>query len=319
MTVVEISDAETGSRALIAVDAGFNCFEFVAKNGDAELDVIYAEEGFADGGKPPSHNGIPILFPFPNRIRSGRFSWDGVDYQLPESDVSYDGSGNAIHGFCLDCAWRVIEQSDNAVTGAFRLSVDAPERAELWPGDVELRLRYELRGTTLHSQFTVSNPGKAPVPWGVGTHSYFRLPLSVNSAVDDCTVFAPVKSARELVEYLPNGQLGEVPADADLRKSPKYGTLKLDNAFSGLDTSTDGNVETRVADPVSGRAVVQRFSADFQELVAFTPPWTEAICLEPYTCTTDAINLQSDEIDAGLRILAPGEIWTGMIDIEAQL
>jgi aldose 1-epimerase len=65
--------------------------------------------------------------------------------------------------------------------------------------------------------------------------------------------------------------------------------------------------------------VIQRFSADFQELVAFTPPWTSAICLEPYTCTTDAINLQQQGFEAGLRILQPGETWTGCIDIEVQM
>ena len=30
------------------------------------------------------------------------------------------------------------------------------------------------------------------------------------------------------------------------------------------------------------------------------PPHREAICLEPYTCTTDAINLQQQGVNAGL-------------------
>jgi aldose 1-epimerase len=47
----------------------------------------------------------------------------------------------------------------------------------------------------------------------------------------------------------------------------------------------------------------------FRELVAFTPPHRHAVCLEPYTCATDAINLQAQGIDAGLRVLQPGERW----------
>jgi aldose 1-epimerase len=319
MSIVEISDVSTGSRAVIAVNAGFNCFSYVARKGDEELNVITAEDGFEDGTKRPSHNGVPILFPFPNRIRSGRFSWDGKEYELPESLVSYDGSGNAIHGFCLDRPWRVADQSESSVTGVFRLSVDAEERAHLWPSDAELRVQYEVRGTTLHCRFTVLNPDTKPLPWGLGTHSYFRLPLSDSSNPDECTVFAPVEKSRELIDCLPTGKTGAISLGMDLATSPKYGTLKLDNAFSGMKTCENSQVETFVADPASGRKVIQRFSADFQELVAFTPPWTSAVCLEPYTCTTDAINLQQQGIEAGLRILEPNETWTGIIDIEAIL
>ena len=39
--------------------------------------------------------------------------------------------------------------------------------------------------------------------------------------------------------------------------------------------------------------------------------------MEPYTCVTNAINLELRGIDAGLQVLQPGESWTGWIDIEA--
>jgi len=318
MSVVQISDSQSGSRASIAVEAGFNCFRFVAQQGDSELNVIASEDGFEDGTRPPSHNGIPILFPFPNRIRAGRYSWDGTDYELPESQVSYDRSGNAIHGFCLDRPWRVVEQTESSVTAVFQISKDAPDRASLWPADAELTVRYVISGTMLRCEFTVRNPDDKPLPWGLGTHSYFRLPLGDTSA-EHCTVFAPVIESRELEEYLPTGKTGPILENASLQDSPEYGTLKLDHAFAGLQTASDGNVETSVADPKSGRKVIQRFSADFQELVAFTPPWTSAVCLEPYTCTTDAINLQQQGFEAGLRVLQPGKTWTGFIDIEVQM
>lgn len=318
MSVVEISDSQSGSRAQVAVEAGFNCFRFVVRHGDVDLDVIASEDGFEDGTKPPSHNGIPILFPFPNRIRAGKYSWEGKDYELPESEVSYDGSGNAIHGFCLDCAWRVVEQSESSVTAVFQISQDAPDRASLWPADAELTVRYMISRTTLRCEFTVRNPDEKPLPWGLGTHSYFQLPLGGDSA-DACQVFAPVVRSRDLDDCLPSGKLSDIPDHARLQDSPEYGSLKLDDAFSGMETSADGSVETSVSDPNSGVKVIQRFSADFQELVAFTPPWTAAVCLEPYTCATDAINLHQQGLQAGLKVLEPGDTWTGFIDIEVQM
>ena len=116
MNVIQIADSSSGSLARIAVDQGFNCFSFVARvNSGESVSVIEAPEGFENGGTPIGHNGIPILFPFPNRIRGGRFSWDGRDYHLPPSLVPYDETGNAIHGLCIDRPWRVVDQSSDSI------------------------------------------------------------------------------------------------------------------------------------------------------------------------------------------------------------
>jgi aldose 1-epimerase len=49
--------------------------------------------------------------------------------------------------------------------------------------------------------------------------------------------------------------------------------------------------------------------------VVFTPPHREAVCLEPYTCMTDAINLQQRGVEAGWRVLPPGESWTSVVEL----
>jgi aldose 1-epimerase len=56
-------------------------------------------------------------------------------------------------------------------------------------------------------------------------------------------------------------------------------------------------------------------SPAFRELLVFTPPHRQAVCLEPYTCVTDAINLQARGIDAGLLVLPPGGQWSGVVDM----
>ena len=57
-------------------------------------------------------------------------------------------------------------------------------------------------------------------------------------------------------------------------------------------------------------------SPAFREVVVFTPPHRQAFCIEPYTCITDAINLQQRGVDAGLQVLAPGQEWTGTVRLE---
>ena len=315
MNIIEISNQQ-GSRARIAIDLGFNCFSFTAvTTSGASVDVLSAAEGFEAGGHPVSRSGIPLLFPYPNRIAGGRYSWDGQDYQLTPDLVPFDKTGNAIHGFCMDRPWRIVSQSESSVTAVFRTSVDAPERLALWPADAEIEVAYELRGSGLRSVITVRNPSDDSLPWGFGTHAYFRLPLSQTSSANQCTVYAPTARTWELNQCLPSGKIQKAPAGAELSSAPKFGGLNLDAVYTAI-TAENDKVTCRITDPSAKLMVEQRCSAKFREIVAFTPPWATAVCLEPYTCMTNAINLQQQGIDAGLQILPPGQTWTGRIDIE---
>jgi aldose 1-epimerase len=317
MPIVTLNDPRTGSTANVATHLGFNCFEFIGQLGDEAVSVIHAADGFAGGDHPPSHSGIPLLFPFPNRIRGGRYSWDGKDYELPESLVGYEGAGNAIHGFCLDRPWRVVAQTESSVTGVFRISQDAPERLPLWPTDGEIEICYSLNDACLRGDITVRNPTDVPLPWGFGNHSYFRIPLAVDSNAGDCTIHAPVSKQWELDDCLPTGRVLHEDNVLSLSDGPAFDKLKLDDVYTGVQ-SVDGVVECRIVDPQAGTQIVQRCDDSFREIVAFTPPWTTAVCLEPYTCTTDAINLQQRGVDAGLRVLPPGEVWKGWIEIAVE-
>ena len=49
--------------------------------------------------------------------------------------------------------------------------------------------------------------------------------------------------------------------------------------------------------------------------VVFAPTNRPVICLEPYTCATDAHNLHARGLDAGMIVLPPGETWEGRIRI----
>ena len=315
MNIVQIT-SEQGSRAKIAVDLGFNCFSFTAvtANGNC-VDVLSATEGFESGGLPASRSGIPLLFPYPNRIAGGRYSWQGHDYQLTPELVPFDKTGNAIHGFCIDRPWRVVSQSQSSVTAVFRTSIDAPERLNLWPTDAEIEVTHELREACLISIIKVRNPSNQPLPWGFGTHAYFHLPLSATSSADQCLIHAPVSRTWDLQECLPSGTTSALETKPDLSLSPAFGDLQLDDVYTGI-RAADGRVICRMTDPAARLVVEQRCSGGFREIVAFTPPWATAVCLEPYTCVTDAINLQQKGIDAGLQVLPPGETWSGRIEID---
>lgn len=316
MQPVVLEDASAGSVARIAPHLGFNCYSFQAPVGDELVDVIDAHPDFADGEQSFSGNGIPLLFPFPNRIRDGRYHWQGRDYEISPDDVGFDGAGNAIHGFCLDRPWRVTDQGPSFVVGEFQLSKDAPDRLKYWPTDCLIEVRYDLQASCLRADIRIANPSDTPLPWGFGTHPYFRLPLGAAGKPSRCTVEAPAAEEWELIDCLPTGIRKPVSSGTDLRDGVYFDQLQLDHVLTGL-TYENNALECGIVDELAGLEVQQRSDSLFRELVVFTPPGRNAVCLEPYTASTDAINLQLQDKDAGLQILEPGAECRTWIEIQA--
>ena len=315
MSELILHDAQFGSRARILPGVGFNCFSLqVPVNGEM-VEALEAEAGFEHGDKRGTRSGIPWLFPFPNRIEKGRYTWKGKDYQLPVSDAF----GNAIHGFVMDRPWRVVVADAQTAVAEFQLRIDAPDRRDLWPSDFLIEVRYPLRKACLRADVRIVNAGQQPLPWGLGTHPYFRAPLGSQSQLGQCLVQVPAATTWELTDCLPTGRVLPVDPERDLRQGAELDGLKLDDVLSGIE-HTNGTVVSSLLDPAAGLMVTQVTDQIFRECVVFTPPGRPCVCIEPYTCVTNAINLEPQGIDAGWRVLPVGgeirtwfEIHVGLI------
>lgn len=293
--------------ATILPTLGFNCIEFSTTVDGRAVSVLDTEPGFETGERRPVGSGIPLLFPFPNRINHGKFSHRGQSYVVSPSEWSQQ----TIHGFCVNRPWKVLERSPESLTGEFLLSRDAPERRAQWPADARLVVKYSVEEASLHAEVTVENPDTVPLPWGFGTHPYFRLPLGDGHSPDECVIHAEVSEQWELNECFPTGNKLPIPADKDLRSGWKFGSGPQDDVYTGL-KPRDGAIVQTIDDPVSRLRLTQRSCDEFRELVVFTPKGRPTICLEPYTCVTDASNLKDLGLDSGWRELAPGgkvKLW----------
>jgi aldose 1-epimerase len=307
--IVTISDSESGARARILVSQGLNCFQFQVPTPQGPLEVIWAEPGFEEGDKRASGSGIPLLFPFPGRIAGTEFSWDGKSYQLDAGD----GRGNAIHGLVHERPWRVVEQEPSRLVAQFHLTRDDPDRATRWPADFRVTATYQVQGTCLSSCFLLENAGTRPLPCGFGTHPYFALPVGGPDR-NDCHVKLPVSSQWELADMLPTGQKITLDDPPRFHRGQPFGKLELDNVFSDL-VFSGGWCEAVVEDPASERRLTLAFDRAFRECVVYTPPHREAICIEPYTCVPDPFRLDRLGVNAGLRVLAPGESFQTRVDM----
>ena len=314
--VYVLTDKVTNSHAYIIPACGNNCFRFTQKMHGQQVEIIESPPNLEMMSENVFSYGSPILFPFPNRIRRGKFTFEGKEYSLALQN-HHDGAGNWIHGFVCKRPWNVEKCGESEELGAYlKCSFDStefPEIDEQFPFPFLITVTYSLKDGTLTVDADIKNIGRGNMPMGFGIHPYLRAPLSADSSAADCTIRVPANKYWELVEKLPTGKILPVGGKYDLQSPQILEGLKFDDVFTDL--IFEGNVTRTILNDTKAKIrVIVEADTLFREIVVYTSP-RPSVCLEPYTCVTDAVNLQSKGIDAGLRILKSGETFHGKIRI----
>jgi len=183
--------------------------------------------------------------------------------------------------------------------------------------DGRIRAEYALTASTLSFTLTVRNPDTRPLPWGLGLHPYFRVPLGSSGAAADCQLEVPASKRWELVSVLPTGKQFDVSGAFDLRTARAITDQGYDDVYGGL--QADGQQHAcAVIDPANGRRINITFGPEYRTVVVCTPPHREAVCIEPYTCVPDLFWLNEQGHDVGLQVLAPGASFTTRVEFSAQ-
>lgn len=315
--VYTLVDTASGATASILPSYGFNLFELKLPAAGGLRSVIAASPGFAEKPDRPGRNGWPVLFPFPNRIDGGKFRFGGKSF-----DIEPNLGAHAIHGFAIDAAWEVVEKGEGPdgafLVGRYQISKQTPEKAAKWPADAALELRYTLSGRSLSLDATVSNPGQQDLPYGLGFHPYFRLPFGPGKDLARTRVILPASETWELrPDLIPTGQRKAIPDRVDFRQGKPMAGLKADDVLTGVSFDETGHAICRLIDEELKAEIRLVMDRHYRELVVYTPPDEPGvISVEPYTQTTDAINLHARGIDGGLRILSPGASETLHLRLE---
>lgn len=308
-TIHHLLDDDSGASASVLPSYGFNLFDLKLPAAGEVRPVLFADPAFAERPSSPGRNGTPVLFPFPNRIRQGKYTFQGKQYAVPIGNAP-----NAIHGFAIDVPWDVVEHAVTpagaTIAGRFQISQHAPKALDSWPTDAVLQMRYTLKGRTLTLDVTVTNPTARDLPWGFGIHPYFRLPLPPGKDLAQTAIILPAQQYWVLDQFLPTGERRDVDARLDFQRGRPIQGLKLDDVLTGLTYENDQGV-ARLVDKALGAEFRLGFDKAIRELVVYTPPGLDGvISVEPYTHTTDAINVEANGIDAGLRVLQHGQSAT---------
>ena len=160
--VYELLDHEVGSSARVAPAVGNNLFSLRVPIGGRGLEAFLRP----DGPRRGFPFGNPILFPYPGRVREGRFSFGGRDYQL---DVA-PRMGHAIHGLVLQRPWKVEASGatgEGARVVASLESAEYPEIARQWPFPFRIAIGFTLSGDTVRPRRGGDERRGGPAPDGL--------------------------------------------------------------------------------------------------------------------------------------------------------
>lgn len=252
--------------------------------------------------------GTPVLYPTPNRVRDGHFTFEGRLFSFPPNNGPH-----FIHGLVRDMAWKteepVIEEESISLHTSVSITPDSPAFS-LFPIANTLTLIFTLKPARLRFDFIVRNDDERwRLPFGLGIHPYLRI-IGPRESV---RIEVPALKWMEAIDLLPTGKLVDLSdAPADLTTPKSLAELNLDDVFWGLNSSVTQNV---YYDHI-GTKLSLAASDFFTHSVVYTPPDQPYFCLENQSCSTDAHNLyaQGFEEAAHLTILEPGESHSSWIE-----
>ncbi len=245
---------------------------------------LFREAGNRERYTPVDHLSSWPLLPYSNRIRAGRFAYQGRQHILP---ANYPGVRHPLHGVGWLRAWRHLESGVQHCA----LGLNHHSNAH-WPYNFSAQQHYWLEGSTLHSRLSLTNTSELAMPCGLGQHPYVNCPTGTRIRAQVRGVWLSDDEALPRAYEL-------LPQQWNLAAGILLDNLYVDNCFDGL----NGAIEVRWPD---GSTLIVEGSPNLQFLVVYHPQGGDYVCLEPVSHMPDAFNHQCAARDSGMLVLQPG-------------
>lgn len=291
-------DAGPGAEAVITqVGGGIR----VLKVGGRPVLFGYPLQRKADAGRGQ------VLMPWPNRIRDGKYSFDGNDQQLALTEPARH---NASHGLVRWVPWTLADRAEDSLKITYLL---LPQQG--WDASLALKVVYRVDSRGLTVTTKVTNVGTTKAPFAYGAHPYLT---AGEERVDDLTVQIPAGRRVEVDDRLIPTGTSPVDGEFDLRVPRRLGKTVLDTAYTDIEPDRDGHWRVSIS---SGdrRTTLWAEASTFGYVQAYSgdtlPPEvrrTSGLAVEPMSAPANAF--VSGE---ALSVLRPGDVWAGSWGITA--
>lgn len=269
----------------VTVDSvGCEIVSVKSKNDDTEY--IWIADPAYWGGHAPN------MFPICGRLTEGKYTYEGKTYEMQ------------LHGFARKCEFTIFEKTPSSIS--MTLTDDEMTRS-IYPFRFVLTITHTLEGATLHTKFTVENKGENVMPYAVGGHPGFNVPLGDAGEFSDYYLeFSEAAPARKLV--MRAGYMTEetVPFPLEDGKILHLNHEFFNNAGTFI---FDMAKEVTLKSNKTEKSVTLRYD-DMTFLGLWHIAGAEApyVCIEPWTGVPDYVDKIGDIMEKrDMRHLAPSE------------
>jgi len=199
-----------------------------------------------------------LLLPYSNRIRDGKFEFEGSSYQLDNA------ARHAIHGVVRKLPWTVMDKDAQHISA----TLDTRDHDKVnWPWPFIAKTELRVRENQLISTLQIQNLGDSNMPAGGGWHPYFvrHLKQSDPLLTIPVTGFYPDTNG----DCLPTGGPEPLPEELSfLDKTTLPEHQRIDHCFAGLRGSM------HITWPDVNLTLTLSYSDQMTHAILYNPPET---------------------------------------------
>lgn len=282
---VVLKDPASTLTATFVPSAGMICTSL----SDGGVELLGQRRGLSAYLTTGKTMGIPILYPWANRLSANGYGVDGGAVTLTPGvgGVRSDEHGLVIHGVLAAYpGWLVTEQEDNR----FIADLDyggQPRLLSSFPFPHVVTLDIVLADRALSIETTVTPTTSASVPLCFGFHPYLTIPGVPRSQWQLKT--PPLRHLPVDNWGIPTGATVDWPA-----QSEELGDKALDNGF---DEVPQGAVFTLTG---GDRHIDVVLDHGYPAVQIFAPGNDDVVCIEPMAAPTNALR------KGGYNVAVPG-------------
>ena len=236
----------------------------------------------------------PICFPICGGLRDGRATTlSGAAVELPR------------HGFARKREFSLGEKDDGSVS----LVLESDEKTlAQYPFPFRLVAHYQLEDDGVRVTYAVTNTGTEPMPFFVGGHPAFRVPVRDGESYDDYHIeFEHEETCDVPTPEVDTGLIDE----AHRMAGPQHGTtLPLSHELFSVAETIYDRLESRkvTLSNADGSVLLRETFPDMPYLIVWSKPAGDFVAIEPWS----GLSTCSDEDDVlehkrGCIVAAPGE------------
>ncbi len=161
---------------------------------------------YADTLNSPSDYGSSVGR-YANRINMGKFTLDGVEYQLRQNDKHEGGRDHCLHGGgatgWMNHVYEVIEANDSII----KMEINAPDGENGFPGNVKAITTYKVTADNVLDMTWEATTDK-PTIINQTNHNYYNLNGDFENAAYDQILYVNADNFTESdASYMPTGKI----------------------------------------------------------------------------------------------------------------